>query len=341
MDSSQSVNNTTFFQSPPLLKNQQGTTRRVGFEIEFGGITLEQAVEAVIKNFGGTSYRTNNYSHGVKNSLHGNFTIELDSLFFKDKYYEKYLEKLGINLAEFVEITSFEDFLSNAAAFLIPHEVVTPPIPIDCLNDVEKLKTTLYEQSAKGTGASIRYAFGLHMNPETPSLDVTVILGHLRAFLLLYEWINEQSEIDFTRQLLPYIKPFPGQYVQLILTNSYRPDIDQFIADYLYFNPTRNRPLDLTPLLAVIDEEKVLQNITEKNLLKKRPAFHYRLPNCLIDEPLWTIAGEWNLWVTVERLAANPDKMKLMCADYMETKSYLLDYLLDEWPLKVDLWLSK
>jgi len=339
MDKSPVIDHSSLFHVPPVLKNSQGAIRRVGFEIEFGGITLEQAVDAVVKNFGGAPYRTNKYSQGVADSQHGNFIIELDSLFLKDKYYEKYLEKIGINLEEYVEVSTVEDFLANAAAFLVPHEVITPPIPLDCLGEIEKLKTTLYEQRAKGTGASIRYAFGLHMNAETPSFEVNVILSYLRAFFLLYEWINDQSEIDFTRQLLPYIKPFPEQYVNLVLDYSYRPAMDRFIADYLFYNPTRNRPLDLTPLLAMIDEQTVIKGIVEKNLLKKRPAFHYRLPNCLIDEPLWTIAGEWNLWVKVEKLAADQEKIALMCADYQETKSSLLDYLLDEWPLKVDLWI--
>ena len=43
--------------------------------------------------------------------------------------------------------------------------------------------------------------------------------------------------------------------------------------------------------------------------MSARPTFHYRLPNCRVDEPDWRIAHEWNAWVTVEALAADEDAL--------------------------------
>lgn len=48
-----------------------------------------------------------------------------------------------------------------------------------------------------------------------------------------------------------------------------------------------------------------MSQVEDPHLVKARPAYHYRLPNCLIDEPDWRLAREWNTWVAVERLAAD------------------------------------
>jgi len=92
-------------------------------------------------------------------------------------------------------------------------------------------------------------------------------------------------------------------------TPDYQPDLDALIDDFLHFTPTRNRPLDMLPLFAWLDEDKVMQAPVEKDLIKARPALHYRLPNCLIDEPDWSLSVPWNDWIEVERLAADSDAL--------------------------------
>ncbi len=39
------------------------------------------------------------------------------------------------------------------------------------------------------------------------------------------------------------------------------------------------------------------------HLVKARPAFHYRLPDCKVNEAGWTAAAPWNRWVFIEVLA--------------------------------------
>ena len=46
-------------------------------------------------------------------------------------------------------------------------------------------------------------------------------------------------------------------------------------------------------------------NDDERKLVKGRPAFHYRLPDCKVNQAGWTAAGAWNRWVYVETLAAD------------------------------------
>jgi hypothetical protein len=49
--------------------------------------------------------------------------------------------------------------------------------------------------------------------------------------------------------------------------------------------------------------------------VRPRPTFHYRLPNCLVDDPSWSFALEWNRWVEVERLAEDPVRLARACEE--------------------------
>jgi hypothetical protein len=126
----------------------------------------------------------------------------------------------------------------------------------------------------------------------------------------------ERTAVDFTRRISPYINPFPAAYARLVLAPDYPADAGRLIDDYIAHNPTRNRPLDMLPVLAHLDERRVMERVEDPHLVKGRPAFHYRLPNCMVNEPGWTLAREWNAWVDVERLAADPDRIARMARDY-------------------------
>ena len=58
-----------------------------------------------------------------------------------------------------------------AAEQLVPFEIVSPPIPMDRLGELESLIRRLRESGAQGTESGAFYAFGLHFNPELPDLD--------------------------------------------------------------------------------------------------------------------------------------------------------------------------
>jgi hypothetical protein len=126
---------------------------------------------------------------------------------------------------------------------------------------------------------------------------------------LLYDWLVEEARIDFTRKLSSFIDPFPEPFRRKVIDPDYRPDVDGLIDDYLADNPTRNRPLDMLPAFATLRHDRVLAAAKEHDQVKPRPTFHYRLPNCCVDDPAWTFAQEWNRWVAVERLAE--DRVRL------------------------------
>ena len=228
----------------------------------------------------------------------------------KSTRYRSWLESVGIKFSPGTVAHEIETNIDSASRGLIPCEVVTEPIPLSDLNKLDTLINTLNTLGAEGTQDSLIYAFGLHINPSIPERSSTTLKRYIQAFLLLYTWICDSSEIDITRRFLTkYIDPFPQDYMNLALDNNYRPDCSSLIDDYLIHNPTRNRALDMLPIFFEMDSKKVLAGISEdeRKLVKGRPAFHYRLPDCKINEAGWSAAAAWNRWVYVETLAADAE----------------------------------
>jgi hypothetical protein len=127
------------------------------------------------------------------------------------------------------------------ASSFVPSEVVTPPIPISKIGQLEKLSAKLRRKDAQGTEQSIIYAFGLHINPEVPSLEADTLLAYLQAFVLSYDWLRKGISVDISRQISHYIEPFNKHYCKKILSPTYKPTITTLIDDYLEDNPTRNK----------------------------------------------------------------------------------------------------
>lgn len=323
---------TRSFTLPKRMRTDEGAVRRVGFELEFTGVDLARVSDEVAKAYGGETRRNSAFEHTVENTDFGDFTLEVDAALLKDRLYIDLLQSMGVNLSREQEQALDERLLSVAAA-AVPFELVTPPIPMDRLEEMQALEDILVALHAKGTKASPLYAFGMQFNPEAPSLEPESILSYMRAFFLLREWLEQEIDVDLSRRVLPFINPFPEDYVRMVLDPEYRPDMDRLIADYLYFNPTRNRPLDMTCLFAHIDERAVLSRVEDPHLVKPRPAYHYRLPDCRIDESDWSVAQEWNRWAEVERLAEDTSAIRRLSGRYLEPPSGVAGWLrrLEDW----------
>ena len=327
------------FLLPPRLYNSAGEIRKVGFEIEFGGLSLEETAKIILSLYDGTLERKHNFAFKVKGTQFGDFHLESDSRFLSQKKYSAYLEKMGV-APESALTDNVEKFLDKLAGTLLPFEIAMPPIPINQLQAAERIRERLFENSALGTSSSIFAAFGMQFNPEVPDENPQTILGYLRAFFLLYDWLVEESEIAIARRIAPYINPFPQEYMDLVLNPLYQPDMRNLILDYLDFNPTRNRPLDLLPLFTYLNRDLVFRFPVERHLIKARPTFHYRLPNSEIDDPHWSFAKEWNKWVFVEELAADPVKSLRMSYDYFEFHSPSRIFQKGPWVSKTREWID-
>ncbi|HEX8524508.1 MAG TPA: amidoligase family protein [Tepidisphaeraceae bacterium] len=318
------------FHLPPVIHNASGETRKAGFELEYTGVSIAHSAQLVRDVFGGDHQVDSTFEHQIHTPA-GKFQCEIDTSFLKDKRYEKALETFGIELED-DNRQKLESMLLGVASTVVPIEIGTPPIPITELAPLDELTRRLRRAGAKGTRASLLYAFGMHINPEIPTDDPAVLRDFLRAFVLLYPWLKNQSEVDVSRSISPYIKAFPNEYVRLILQPDYPASRARLIDDYIAHNATRNRPLDMLPVLAFLDKQRVMDRVEDPHLVKPRGAFHYRLPNCMVDEPQWTLAEEWNRWVAVERLAYDPERMAEMSREYERAEEQSFRPFYEKWP---------
>ncbi len=319
------------FLTPPRARGDDDQLRRVGIELEVAGLKPEQMAAAVVEEAGGRVERESSFISVVRDTELGDFRVELDADLLKSRSYQQQLKELGIDIGQGERRENIESVLSKVAGLVVPLELVGPPVPWPELERLDRIRKNLHDAGARGTLSSPLYAFGMHMNIEVASLEPDHLLAMLRAFLICYDWLLDRSDIDLTRRVSPYILPYPEDYLAHVLAADYRPDMNTLIDDFLKFTPTRNRPLDLLPLLAHIDKKRVMAAPVEKNLIKPRPAWHYRLPNCLIDQADWSLATPWNDWIEIERLADDPERLERLRARRLAQSSGLMRWLAERW----------
>ena len=310
---------------PRKTHTQKGQERRVGVEIELSGLSYQELIQVVSLFFSAPAREKARYEHLITTEL-GEFCIELDADPIKQ------LELQGVDLPQPLAFLSEKtgELIDAAAEQIVPLEVICPPIALSQLHTIESLCIQLRESGALGSRHSLWYAFGLQLNPELPELDAATILSYLRAFGGLYDWFKSRQQLDISRKFTTYIDPYPGEYLDLIMASDYQPDLEQLIADYLRFNPTRNRALDLMPLFLHLRPEQLRASVADPRI-KARPTFHVRLPDCDIDNPRWHFAQVWNDWVQIEDLAANPKLLADMCLAYQERHRFRVENLFHDW----------
>lgn len=307
----------TFFETPPWAHRRDGEMRRIGLELEMTGIEPTAIAEAVTAIVGGQVERESAFFTRVVDTKLGEFGIELDAELLTDRRYQKHLSEFGIDIGEGEIRDNLERVIFRIAGLVVPLELVGPPVPWSELPTLDSIRSKLHEAGALGTESSAFYAFGMQLNVEAASLEADHLLAMLRAFVLQYEWLMDRSEPDLSRRISPYVQPYPEEFVIHLLQRDYEPDIETLIDDFLALTPTRNRPLDMLPLLAHIDKDRVMAAPVERDLIKPRPAFHYRLPNCRIDDADWSLAEAWNDWVEVERLASDPGRLERRAREHL------------------------
>ncbi|CAM3905311.1 amidoligase family protein [Vreelandella rituensis] len=310
-------------QAPPERDNFEGQPRHIGVEIEFAGLPPRDTALIIRDLFGGELNVISPHRLNVEGTRWGKFGIELDTQYahpdaavleespHQDSEWERQRHQMRI---EFHQKT--RELIGDMVSGLVPTEIVCPPVPWNELEELDSLFDALREHGAKGTDASLLYGFGLHLNPEVASLEVEDILAQLRAYLLMAVWLREEIKVDITREVLPHANPFPKEYALKVLNSNYAPDLDTLIEDYIAYNPTRNRELDMFPLFAYLRPEHP-HELMHNKLVKPRPTFHYRLPNAQLSQPGWGAVVEWNRWVEVEKLAAQRDVLMARCHEYV------------------------
>lgn len=285
---------------PPRLRKADGTPRRVGVEVEFGRLSAAAAADALVAALGGTVTAEDPHAFHIVGTDIGDLVVELDlRLSHPARHPGTPQGRLSPGIGA---------LLGHAASRIVPRELVTRPLDLDRLADVDRAVRALAAAGARPVGPA---SYGLHFNVDPPQTDATTILAYLRAYLILAEPLRASAGPAGWFDPRP---PFPPAYEALVLDPAYRPDAATLLADYVRHNPTRRRDLDLLPLLLHLDPERVRAALpTEK--IGRRPVLHYRLPAAAVGEPGWSPAAAWNRWVAVERLAADPDMLAQALGD--------------------------
>ena len=321
--------NSNSYELPPRTKKDNGDSRRVGFELEFSGITLAQTVQALQAALGAEIRSETAAEFELHVETLGDFNVELDW---------DYLKRKAAESEDDDEASEWIELLSQAASLLVPVEIVCPPISISRLADLEPMIAALRQGGATGTEESLLAAYGVHVNTEIPKLDAITLSAYLKAYALLQWWLVDRHDVDLTRRISPYIDLYSESYLKRVLSRS-EPTIDQIFDDYLSHNATRNRALDLLPMLAEIDEKRVRRAVDDPRI-KARPAFHYRLPDCNIEQRDWSLRLPWNTWLTVEKLADRIEDLDQLSAAFLDAERPFLGVNRSEWVAFIDQWLK-
>ena len=257
------------------------------------GLSARAAAEALARSLGGSIEGDDPHAFRIRDSGLGDLRVETDLRYVHPQRHPD----LGLRLAPRAAA-----WLGTLAAPFVPRELVTSPMPFARLGAVDEAIAGLRSAGASGRGAVFLDALSLHFNVDPPALDAATITAFLKAFLSVEGRLREEIARGSPRlaRLLP--PAYPGLYRQRVLAPDYRPDLETLTTDYLAANPTRKRSLDLLPLLAYLDEDRVRAALPREKI-GRRPVFHYRLPQAHVGAPGWSILPDWNRWLTVEHLA--------------------------------------
>jgi hypothetical protein len=298
----------TAFALPPLPRTASGAPRRVGVEIEFMGISARAAAEALRLGLGGTMVELDPHAFLVQGTRLGDLEVELDIRYVHPQEHGATLPiHLGPTMAAWV---------GSALRGVVPRELITGPLPMARLAEIDEAVDLLRRAGARGRGTTWFGSLGLHFNVDPPQLDAVTLTSALKAFVLLEPWLRRETAGAQTGRRAFLAAPYPAAYARRILDPGYWPDLTSLTDDYLAANPTRDRGLDLLPVLLHIDEARVRKKLPYEKI-GGRPVLHYRLPQAHVATPGWSIAPEWNRWVAVERLAADPDRLAALGRDYL------------------------
>lgn len=307
--------------------NYEGEDRKVGFELEFSGLTLEQTVDVLQKELPGELVSVSKAEQKIEVDDLGSFKVEIDWDYLKRKA-----------KAEGGDKSAWVRELGSLAENLVPIEIVCPPLTLEQCEQLLPLTEALRKAGAKGTDESWIAAYGVHINPEVPSLDADVLLRYLQAFSLLQWWLVEEHRVDTTRKLSPYIDKYPEAYTRMLATQD-EVSQEQLIDDYLKHNASRNRALDMLPLFAFLDEEKVMAAVDD-NKIKARPTFHYRLPNCQLEHPDWQLTEPWEVWWVVDALANDQQALDYWKQAFIDAERPLIGVSEKDWRERLEQWLK-
>lgn len=273
--------------SYPAVPSAVASDRLIGVEIEFSGLPEDRVAYNVAAWLGGTVCQTGEHRFAIETAGHGDWAVELDTAWTH-------------------QIHEAGDLAASVARTIVPVEIVTAPIAEAELSLLQKMLGRLAQLGAKGSRESLVGAYGIHFNPSESDPETRVV-PTMRAYAALEPWLREVSDLDLMRKLLPFIAPWPKPLVRELLKDGAKDlSLSEAMELYLTHVHSRNHGLDMLPLFRHVDGERVDRLMPKDHGIGARPTYHFRLPECRLDEPGWSLMTEWAKWWLVETVAAAP-----------------------------------
>jgi Putative amidoligase enzyme len=212
--------------SPPILLAADGSLRRVGVEIL--GPSAQVAAEALAHDLGGTCQAEDPHAFKVSGTHLGDLLIETDLRHVHPDRHPELSLRLGHRMAA---------WLGTVASPFVPRELITAPIPIARLPEIDSLVASLRSAGAYGRGTVLWNSLGLHFNIDPPRLDAATVMAFLKAFLLVNDRLRREIVRGSFRRALVLPPDYPQAYKKRVLDLDYRPDLPKLTDDYLAANP--------------------------------------------------------------------------------------------------------
>ena len=269
-------------------------TRHLGLELEFAGLTEEEAAKAFADAVGAAAEEDGERRWIIRSAEFGDCEVYLDTR-FDDK------------------VAALGHAAEHLMREVVPVELVTEPFDPRHLPLFGDGTAALRTAGAIGSRDGIFLGFGLHLNIEIAETTADHLGRVLTAYALLEEHLRASDPIDVSRRVLPFVQPYPDSLVDA-LAHGWPRDLDALIDLYLEHAPTRDHGLDMLPIFKGIDKAKVEAAVHGLTAVKPRPAYHFRLPDCRIDEDGWSVMHAWDSWNMVEAVAADDLLLSALCA---------------------------
>jgi hypothetical protein len=270
------------FAEPPLRETAAGRLRTVGVEVEFGALSARRAAAALAQGLDGSVTAEDAHALLVKGTALGDLMVEIDTRYAHPQRHR------GSRWGWLS--TNWAARLATVSQPLIPRELVTAPMPVDRLALVDCGGRRPAPGGRVGGGAD-------SVRPSLQSGAAAARRGDThrdpQGVPAVNDWLRRESRPRRLSHRLGFGRNFPPAYVRKVVAADYWPSLDGLTEDYLAANPTRDRDLDLLPLLLHFDERRVRTRLPHEKI-GRRAALHYRLPTARVSEPGWSVVPDWN-----------------------------------------------
>jgi len=116
--------NRRVWNQPPIQTNAEGELRKVGFELEYAGLTLDESAGIVMQKVGGRLDKINPYHYKIRDTEYGTFTLVLDFQFLVESGLSRWLHQIGFEQAlEQETVEAIERFIADLSEMVVPYEI--------------------------------------------------------------------------------------------------------------------------------------------------------------------------------------------------------------------------